>query len=103
MSRVTVIRPFHDLVEDVDRRKGDVFEATDGRARQLVRVLPSGYVDVEHEQTSMPDPAPAEKPADDSTDLSVLTVAELRALASKRGVELPKRASKATILKILEG
>lgn len=103
MSRVTVIRPFHDLVENVDRCKGDVFEATDGRARQLVRVLPSGYVNVEHEQTSMSDTVPAKKPADDITDLSVLTVAELRALASERGVELPKGARKATIIARLEG
>lgn len=99
MARVTVIRPFHDLVEDVDRRAGDVFDATDERARQLACVLPRGYVEVEQPQIAEPE----EKPADDMPDLLSMTVAQLKALASERGTEIPKGARKADIIKLLKG
>lgn len=36
-------------------------------------------------------------------DLSALTVAQLRELCGERGIEAPKRATKAQLLELLEG
>lgn len=49
--------------------------------------------------TPAPDPAP--QPA--ALDLSSFTVAELRAMASERGISVPSKALKADIITLLEG
>lgn len=84
MPSVRTLRPFYDLVERVDRREGDVFEATEERAAQIAQLLP-GYVEVS------------------AVDLGSLKLAQLRELAAERGVEIPAKATKAEILELLEG
>lgn len=48
------------------------------------------------------DVTPAEPAVDESNDLSKLTVAELEALASEHGIELPAKAKKAEVVTFLE-
>lgn len=88
MVEITVNKGFYDVVEQVDRRPGDTFEATEERAEFIDSALP-GYITFG-----------AEKKTD---DLSKLTVAQLTKLAGERGVEVPKGAKKAELLEILEG
>lgn len=96
MVSVTVIRPFWDRMARRDRRAGEVFEATEGRASQIAATLP-GYVTWGTE---------AELVADETSDepgLDSMTVAQLRALAAERGIELPKGAKKAQIIETIRG
>ena len=88
MVEITVNKGFYDVVEKVDRRPGDTFEATEERAEFIDSALP-GYVTF----------AKAEK----KDDLSKLTVAQLTKLAGERGIEVPKGTRKAELLEILEG
>lgn len=88
MVEITVNKGFYDIVEKVDRKQGDTFEATEERAAYIDAVLP-GYITFG-----------AEKKAD---DLSKLTVPQLNKLAEERGIEVPKGAKKAELLEILEG
>lgn len=90
MVRVTVLRPFTDLVKRAERAAGDTFEATEERAAYIAAKLP-GYVTYERITEAAPD----------SKDLSKLTVAQLRALCAERGVEVPKGAKKADIIALL--
>ena len=111
MVLVTVNRPFHDLVEDVDRHAGETFEAEEGRAARLKRALPAGYVKLDAiapapeppKPKPAPEPVPEPEPEQQAEDLSRLTIQQLRAVAKERGIELPKRAKKTEIVKILEG
>ena len=84
MVKVITLRDFYDLVERVDRREGDVFEATEERAERIAQLLP-GYVEVS------------------KADLGSLKLAQLRELAAERGVDIPARATKAEIVELLEG
>lgn len=45
----------------------------------------------------------SERTAEDSQDLFVLTVAQLSELCDERGIEAPKRATKAQLIAPLEG
>jgi len=56
------------------------------------RLLANGWQRVEPKA----DPEPTQ-------DLSALTVARLRELCDERGIEAPKRATKAQLLELLEG
>ena len=111
MVLVTVNRPFHDLVEDVERHAGETFEVGEGRAARLKRALPAGYVsldaiaptDAPQKPEPAPEPVKEPEPERKAEDLSQLTVQQLKAVANERGVELPKRAKKSEIIKILEG
>ena len=47
-----VLKPFYDLKDGADRRAGDVFEASEGRIREINEALGEPYVE-----------AAAEKPA----------------------------------------
>lgn len=84
MVQVRTLRDFYDLVERVDRKEGDVFEATEERAARIAELLP-GYVEVGR------------------ADLGSLKLAQLRELAAERGVEIPAKATKAEIVELLEG
>lgn len=88
MVSVRVLRDFTDLKEHKYRRCGDTFSATEARAKEIQAKLP-GYVTYES--------APEE-----GADLMALRVSELRAIASERGIELPKNAKKAEIVEALE-
>lgn len=91
MVTVRVLRPFRDLKAHVNREAGDTFEATGERAAYIDAALP-GYVEVMA--------AAADRAA--AADLSGMTVSQLRALASERGVALPKGARKADIIEALK-
>ena len=114
MVVVTVIKSFYDLNRHKSRNVGDRFEATEGRAAQIAAALP-GYVIYEaaesaqsaQEKAIVPEPGQTESVAAEGTtapqtDLSKLTVAQLKALAEERGVELPERAKKAEIIALLK-
>lgn len=90
MVNVTVIRPFDDVVEQVFRKSGDTFEATEERAAQLIKRLPSGYVSVS-------------ETVEETTDYAKMTVAQLIELCGERGIEPPKKAKKAELVNLLEG
>lgn len=66
---------------------GDQFDGTDGRVAELAAL---GIVAVAVD-------APAE-----SVDLSALTVEKLRELCADRGIEVPKRATKAQLIALLD-
>lgn len=83
MVNIIVLKPFYDLSKKVDRKVGDVFDATEERAAQIEAALP-GYVSVE-------------KPV----DYNQMTVQQLIALAKERGVMPKGRVSKAQLIEIL--
>ena len=87
MPSVTVVKPFYDLKAHKDREAGETFEADGARAEHIRSMLP-GYVTVAEE------PLP---------DLRLMTVAQLRDIASERGAAVPKGARKADIIALLEG
>lgn len=89
--QVTVRKAFLDLKEHVDRKPGDVFEATEARAAYIANALP-GYVTYD-----------ATDGHETKTDYGSLKVAELRRLCEERGVDVPKRAKKADLVALLEG
>ena len=96
MVTVTVIRPFYDLKKHKSHNAGTTFEVTEERAAFIAAALP-GYVTYE---VAEPNEGPvADEPKE---DLSKLTVAQLKAFAEERGVELPKRAKKTEILALLK-
>lgn len=65
---------------------GEVFEGDD---RTVARLVSRGLVDPEASE------------AFGESDLSALTVAELKALCDERGVDYPKKATKAQLLALL--
>lgn len=94
MVTVRVNRGFADLLHKVDRSPGEEFAATEERAEQLMRKLPSGFVEVVGKEASK-----AEAP---SKDLSRKTVAELTAIARERGIAVPSKPKKAELLTLLK-
>lgn len=98
MAKVTTLKPFRDFHARVDRNPGDVFHATEARARQIDALLP-GYVTIEAEPTTVAEVAPQEQAP--KPDLSAMTNKELAALCKERGIETPKRPTKAQLLKLL--
>lgn len=96
MVIVTVLKSFYDLVEKVDRFRGERFEATEERAAYIAACLPEFI-----EYSAEPEPEPVEE-QETSQDLSKLTVAQLKAICSERGIEVPKGAKKAEIVALLE-
>lgn len=67
---------------------GDLYEGTDERVAELAG---KGLLAVADAVT---DPTP---------DLATLTVAQLRDLADERGIDVPRRATKAQLVALLEG
>lgn len=66
---------------------GGIIDAADEFS---ARLLANGWQRVEPEQSS-----------DDAQDLSALTVARLRELCDERGIDAPKRATKAQLIALL--
>ena len=91
MVTLRVLRPFRDLVARTDRQEGETFDVSDERAEHIGNVLP-GYVE------PMPKAQPQVEP-----DYQSMKVAELRALCSERGVDVPAKATKRQIVELLEG
>ena len=87
MVTVTVNKAFRDLREHVDREAGSTFAASPARAEEIAAKLP-GYITYEE--------------APEGPDLKSLTVAQLRAIAAERDVTIPKNASKARLIELLE-
>lgn len=92
MYAVKVLRGFYDRMARCDREAGDVFETTEGRARQIASRIP-GFVEI----------APVEEAPAEQVDYSTLKVAELKALCAERGIEVPTKATKAVLIGLLEG
>jgi hypothetical protein len=92
MATVSVLRVFWDVCAECKRSKGDVFAATDERARELESRLP------EHVAVTYEEPVETE-----ALDYSKMTSAQLRALCRETGIEPPKRATKSQLTAILEG
>jgi len=92
MVTVTVLRAFHDRQENVVRSVGDVFSATEERARHIDEAIP-GYVTYEA------------VPSDEggAADYSSMRIGELRALAKERGLRVPRNANKEAIANLLRG
>ena len=95
--KVRVLKDFYDLVEHKDRRKDDVFDATDERAAYIDDKLP-GYVSIESGEGK---DAPEDKGAGDEADLKKMTAAQLAELAKQRGIELKGRPKKAELIELL--
>lgn len=68
---------------------GETYDATDAEAERLVR-------------RGLAEPVGAQ-PAGDAPSLGGMTAAQLRALCAKRGVEAPRKATKAQLMELLEG
>lgn len=81
MVKLKVLKNFYDLHSHVDRRPGDVFDATEERAERLQMLLP-GYFEV-------------------MRDYADMTAQELTAIAKERGVMPKGRVSKAALVDIL--
>ena len=86
MAKVTV--PFRDRVTWRAYAAGDEWE---GPAEREAELGAAGYVAV------------CATPAPEAADLSALTNPQLKALAEARGLDVPKRATKAQLLSLLEG
>lgn len=99
MVTVTTLRPFYDLQCRVDRNVGDVFDTSEGRAEQIDSALP-GYITYKrtrhvHEVE--------QEPAEPVPDFSKMTVAQLKAYAAEKGIDIPNGTKKAEIIAILKG
>ena len=93
-----VIIPFRDRETWVAYKVGDEWEGTPERRETLIQggYVQSGLIAHEGEENGSDGrTAPAESILGDKT------VAELRQIADERGIEVPKRAKKADILKLL--
>lgn len=92
MVMLTVLSRFYDLRAHKWRDVGEAFHVDEKRAEQLFARIPGsvtlsgGPRSVEPEQ-----------------DLASMTVAELRELAAERGIEIPNKARKETIINKLRG
>lgn len=89
---VTVLRRFEDYAEKCDREVGEEFEATVERAEEIDAKLP-GYIRILRD----------EAPAEPLPELSELSVGQLKELCFERGIDVPQRARKASLIKLLEG
>ena len=95
--KVRVLRDFYDLVRHKDRRKGEVFEATEERAAYIDDRLP-GFVAIE---TADGKDAPKNDDAIGVADLKKMTMTQLAELAKQRGIELKGRPKKAELIELL--
>ena len=86
MVTVTVLERFRDLVEHVDRNPGDTFDVTKERAEYISAHLPGYVTYTEHKQDNFAN----------------LSNEELRELATKRGIDVPKKVGRARLISLLE-
>lgn len=92
MTSITVNKRFYDLKAHKWREAGETFAAEEKRAEQILSRLPGRVVVSE-----------GPRHVETVPDLSSMTVAQLKTLASERGVEIPKGARKADIIRELGG
>lgn len=98
MARVLI--PFRDRFTWVAYNVGDEYEGTPERVRTLseggfVQDGTNTHADGENAAVSNLDAA--------ESNLDALTVSELRALCAERGIAVPSRATKATLIGLLRG
>jgi len=93
----TVLTRFRDRVTWKLYSVGDEWEGPPERLRELSG---GGFVEcgpVDHNE----DETPSDGAHGGTQDISALTVAQLREVAEGRGIDVPKRATKARLLEIL--
>ena len=95
MATVTVLRVFYDQRARRKRTPGDVFAATDERARELASRLP------EHVAVTYKEPQPQAEV--EALEYESLSKTELQALCDERGIAYAKSATKAKLVALLEG
>lgn len=84
-------RPWLDRQAGVYRKKDDEIEVSEARAAVIIAAGVAVVVSR---------PAPPTQPSD---DLDAMTVAELKALAAERGIDLGDARRKADIIQLLRG
>ena len=75
-----------------DTRTGAVYQPRDKTVERMMAANPA-FVALDADRPKVAAP----------TDLAALTVAQLRALCADRGVDAPKRATKAQLIALLDG
>ena len=98
MVEVKTLKLFWDKKAKKNRKPGDVFEATEARAKEIDAKIP-GYIS--YAPAAKAEPV-VEKPAEPEVDLAELTVAKLKALCAERGIDVPKQAKKADLVALLK-
>ena len=98
MARVLI--PFRDRFTWVAYNVGDEYEGTPERVRTLseggfVQDGTNTHADGENAAVHVTEPQ--------TGNLDALTVSELRALCAERGIAVPSRATKATLIGLLRG
>ena len=98
MVEVKTLKLFWDKKAKKNRKPGDVFEATEARAKEIDAKIPGyiSYAPVESAESVV------ETPAEPEEDLAGMTVAKLKALCAERGIDVPKYAKKAELVALLK-
>ena len=95
-----VVTPFRDRETWRAYAVGDEWDGTQERLRELCE---GGYVDsglIAHSGEENVSESPS---APQTANLEGLTVAQLRDMCAERGIEVPKRVTKAKLQSLLEG
>ena len=95
MVNINVLETFYDLKAHVERRAGSTFHETEARAAEIEAALP-GYVTV-----CTIEEAEAKK-SGKPLDYGKFTVAQLKDICARRGIDVPRNAKKAEIVALLE-
>ena len=98
MARVLI--PFRDRFTWVAYRAGDEYVGTPERIRTLSK---GGFVQNGTTTHSDGENAAVSNLDTAESNLDALTVSELRALCAERGIAVPSRATKATLIGLLRG
>lgn len=92
MVMLTTLSRFYDLRAHKWREVGETFSVNEKRAEQLFARIPDSVTLSE-----------SPRPVEPEQNLASMTIAELRKLAAERGIELPNKARKETIINKLRG
>lgn len=99
MPTVRFVKRFGDRQAGKTRRRGEIAEVSEERAKQLRRIGAAEIVqEPKPRRIQIPVPAAEEEPQ----GLADLTVKQLRELAEERGIDLPKYAKKDDLISLLE-
>ena len=96
---VKALVDFHDNLKNVDRKRGEVFIATEERFAEINSVAPRHGLEAIVERVGE-EPKPEQKP--EPKRKGRMTKAELAAKAEELGVEVPKGATNAQIAALIE-